>query len=236
MGSRNRGTKFLRACPTPRLFLVRRRTGNKHRERNPHTQHARSLSHTIWREIARVHFLAFRPKTGEGAGSDAGTSASVREFSRCTKANHTVARLLPLLALLFSSNRLRMCPALASWGAVESGEASGPPISGAQAAGPKVCLVCYPKRASGCSGTKVARLVSFPSISPFPARWSPSRSQHNKRTQQSQVSSMLPGFDVGIRRRPEDSGLRTPESAKAGSETVATDIPTSSLPSVGQRA
>ena len=47
---------------------------------------------------------------------------------------------------------------------------------------------------------------------------------------------MLPGFDVGIRRRPEDSGLRTPQSAKAGSETAATDIPTSSLPSVGQRA
>ena len=38
---------------------------------------------------------------------------------------------------------------------------------------------------------------------------------------------MLHGFDVGISRRPEDSGLRTPGNAQAGSETAATDIPTS---------
>jgi len=36
--------------------------------------------------------LPFRPKTGEGAESDTGQ----REFNRCTKANHTVARCGPL--------------------------------------------------------------------------------------------------------------------------------------------
>lgn len=54
------------------------------------------------------------------------------------------------------------CSALASWGAVESGEPRISPIKNAPAAGSRVCLVvlpeCSPERASGCSGTKVARL------------------------------------------------------------------------------
>ncbi len=103
-----------------------------------------------------------------------------------------------------------MCPALASWGAVESGEA--------QRAANQRCPGCGPEGVPGGATQNVLAdvpeprsrgLISF-SLSLFPLLEPPAAANTTSEliTQQSQVASMLRGFDVGIRRGPDARGCQ----------------------------